>query len=44
LLEQIILRGFEGERFLTKEISGELSAYPRELLLTRSWCIICQKV
>jgi SAM-dependent methyltransferase len=36
--------GFEGERFLTKEISEELSAYPRELLLTRSWCIICQKV
>ena len=36
--------GFEGERFLTREISEELSAYPKELLLTRSWCIICQKV
>ncbi len=35
--------GFEGEQFLTLEVSAELASYPRELLLTRSWCIICQK-
>jgi len=35
---------WEGERFLTEEISEELSMYPRELLLTRAWCIICQKI
>jgi SAM-dependent methyltransferase len=35
--------GLEGQRFLTPEIALELAAYPRELLLTRSWCIICRK-
>jgi SAM-dependent methyltransferase len=35
--------GLEGERFLTPEIAAELSAYPRELLLTRSWCVIARK-
>lgn len=35
--------GLEGERFLTPELAAELSAYPRELLLTRAWCIICRK-
>lgn len=33
----------EGERYLTPEIRAELAAYPRDLLLTRSWCIICKK-
>lgn len=33
----------EGERFLTKEIARELAEYPRELLLSRSWCMICRK-
>ena len=33
----------EGERHLTPEIESELSAYPRELLLTRAWCAICRK-
>jgi SAM-dependent methyltransferase len=33
----------EGERYLTPEIRAELQAYPRDLLLTRSWCIICKK-
>ena len=35
--------GLEGEQFLTPELSIELDAYPRELLLTRSYCIICKK-
>jgi SAM-dependent methyltransferase len=35
--------GVEGDRFLTPEIAAELSAYPRELLLTRSWCVIARK-
>jgi|SRR5450759_2819762 len=34
----------EGERFLTAEIAAELKAYPRDVLLTRSWCMICKKV
>lgn len=33
----------EGERFLTPEVAAELSEYPRELLLTRAWCLICRK-
>jgi len=36
--------GFEGERFLTEEIKNELSMFNRDLLLTRSFCIICLKV
>lgn len=35
--------GYEGERFLTPEIEDELHAYPRKLLLARSWCMICRK-
>ncbi len=35
--------GCEGERFLRPEITAELKEYPRELLLTRSWCIIARK-
>jgi SAM-dependent methyltransferase len=35
--------GLEGERLLTPELAAELSAYPRELLLTRAWCIIYRK-
>jgi SAM-dependent methyltransferase len=34
----------EGERFLTTEIAAELGAYPRDLLLTRAWCLICRNV
>jgi SAM-dependent methyltransferase len=34
---------FEGEKYLTSDIANELQEYPRELLLTRSWCVICQK-
>ena len=33
----------KSNEFSTEEISYELKEYPRELLLTRSWCIICQK-
>ena len=33
----------EGERFLTAEIAAELKSYPRDLLLTRSWCMICKE-
>ena len=36
--------GLEGERFLTEDLAVELAAYPRELLLTRAYCIICRKV
>jgi SAM-dependent methyltransferase len=35
--------GLEGEKFLTPEVQIELPQYPRELLLTRSYCIICRK-
>jgi len=35
--------GIEGERFLTPDIASELVAYPRDLLLTRSWCVIARK-
>ena len=35
--------GLEGEKFLTSEVQAELSEYPRELLLARSFCIICRK-
>lgn len=34
---------FEGEHFLTAEIKVELSNFCRELLLIRTWCMICQK-
>jgi SAM-dependent methyltransferase len=33
----------EGERLLTAEVAAELARYPRDLLLTRSWCMICRK-
>jgi len=33
----------EGERFLTPEIAAELSAYPRDLLLTRLWCVVARR-
>jgi len=33
----------EGERFLTGDVAHELRSYPRDLLLTRSWCAICQR-
>ena len=36
--------GLEGERFLTPEVQAELSGFPRELLLARSFCIICRKM
>jgi SAM-dependent methyltransferase len=36
--------GQEGEKFLTAEVQAELSEYPRELLLARSFCIICRKI
>jgi len=35
--------GKEGERYLTPDIEAALSTYPRELLLTRGWCVICRK-
>ncbi|TKJ33552.1 MAG: hypothetical protein CEE38_20555 [Planctomycetes bacterium B3_Pla] len=35
--------GTEGEAFYTPELAHELSQYPHELLLTRSWCILCNK-
>lgn len=35
--------GLEGEQFLTPEVRAELSQYPKDLLLTRSYCIICRK-
>lgn len=35
--------GLEGKSFLTPEIAAELTAYPQELLLNRSWCIVAQK-
>lgn len=33
----------EGERLLTPDLFAELKHYPRDLLLTRSWCMICRK-
>jgi hypothetical protein len=33
----------EGERFLTAAMARELKAYPRELLLSRAWLMICRK-
>ena len=36
--------GLEGEKFLTPEVRAELLQYPRELLLSRSYCIICKKL
>jgi SAM-dependent methyltransferase len=33
----------EGERFLTKDIVDELKPYPKDLLLTRAWRLICRK-
>ena len=35
--------GKEGEKFLTTEVQEELSQYPKDLLLTRAYCIICRK-
>jgi SAM-dependent methyltransferase len=35
------LGGLEGEAYLTAEVKKELAEYPRELLLTRAWCMIC---
>jgi SAM-dependent methyltransferase len=35
--------GTEGEKFLTEELQNELSEFDRDLLLTRSYCIICKK-
>ncbi|MEO8765802.1 MAG: class I SAM-dependent methyltransferase [Ginsengibacter sp.] len=35
--------GLEGEKFLTSEVREELSQYPRELLLTRAYSLICRK-
>ena len=34
---------FEGEKFLTPDIEKELHEYSIDLLLTRSFCIICKK-
>jgi len=31
---------YEGEKFYTEEIANELSMYPKELLLTCSYCLI----
>ena len=35
--------GLEGEHLLSSELHSELSVYPRELLLTRCWCLICRR-
>ena len=35
--------GPEGEQLLSGELSRELSVYPRDLLLTRGWCLICRR-
>ncbi|MFX0197231.1 MAG: methyltransferase domain-containing protein [Candidatus Hodarchaeota archaeon] len=35
--------GKEGVRFLTGQVARELTEYPRRLLLTRAYCLICQK-
>ena len=34
---------YEGKKFYTEEIANELSTYPKELLLTRSYCLIGRK-
>lgn len=36
--------GYEGERFLHGATAEALTDYPRELLLTRAWRLICRKV
>lgn len=33
----------EGEKFLNPDIEKELNEYSIDLLLTRSFCIICKK-
>jgi SAM-dependent methyltransferase len=33
----------EGERFLVGPAAVELAEYPRDLLLTRSWCVVAHK-
>jgi SAM-dependent methyltransferase len=35
--------GKEGEQFLRGQVAEELDEYPRDLLLTRAYCIICRK-
>lgn len=35
--------GLEGERFLQARVAAELKQYSRDLLLTRSWCVIARK-
>ena len=35
--------GFEGKQILTPKLLMQLHNYHQELLLTRSWCIICNK-
>ena len=35
--------GLEGEHLLSSKLYGELSVYPRELLLTHGWCLICRR-
>lgn len=35
--------GEEGERFLKGQVAKDLTKYPRRLLLTRAYCIICRK-
>lgn len=35
--------GFEGEKYLVGAAADELRSYPRELLLTRAWCIVARK-
>jgi len=35
--------GTEGEQFFLTDIEEELAEYPKDLLLTRSWCLICRK-
>jgi SAM-dependent methyltransferase len=37
------LGGSEGESLLTPELERELSRFPRQLLLTRAWCLIARK-
>ncbi|MFH1501664.1 MAG: class I SAM-dependent methyltransferase [Candidatus Eisenbacteria bacterium] len=35
--------GLEGEHLLNDELRTELDGHPRELLLTRGWCLICRR-
>jgi SAM-dependent methyltransferase len=35
--------GYEGEKYLVGAAAEELRSYPRELLLTRAWCIVARK-